>query len=323
MKKTLGCLLLIMLLVVAGCSFGGNHKLSSKKSEESKQETVKKESEEEKDPEVAHYKKNKEKISKVKAVPVLEKIEPFITEKTFMNSTGMQGWKDYKSLMNQVKLADYNFTKESKGASMEDVDKFFKNKKGVKRKEVTTYDGLKQVNYWYVDKSGKKIGGSDTPVFYAEILTKYKDGKLIYASVEPGSYSYSNKNAVNLDKVEELDDLSMFSNLKDPKPVPYSVAQMEISSVPVTSVSFVTKGGNHKDNNPEKEQVDMPQLAYLTVSPQLYHDKEHPDPHIIGLVALPYLNASRDFGNAHYSVLNNLSKEMKEKLASRSLDLDK
>lgn len=51
--------------------------------------------------------------------------------------------------------------------------------------------------------------------FYAEILTKYKDGKLIYASVEPGSYSYSNKNAVNLDKVEELDDLSMFSNLKD------------------------------------------------------------------------------------------------------------
>ena len=24
---------------------------------------------------------------------------------------------------------------------------------------------LKQVNYWYVDKSGKKIGGSDTPVF--------------------------------------------------------------------------------------------------------------------------------------------------------------
>lgn len=102
-------------------------------------------------------KKNKEKIAKVKAVPVLEKIEPFITEKTFMNSTGMQGWKDYKSLMNQVKLADYNFTKESKGASMEDVDKFFKNKKGVKRKEVTTYDGLKQVNYWYVDKSGKKL----------------------------------------------------------------------------------------------------------------------------------------------------------------------
>lgn len=31
-----------------------------------------------------------------------------------MNSTGMQGWEDYKSLMNQVKLADYNFTKESK-----------------------------------------------------------------------------------------------------------------------------------------------------------------------------------------------------------------
>ncbi len=98
---------------------------------------------------------------------------------------------------------------------------------------------------------------------------------MIYASVEPGSYSYSNKNAVNLDKVEELDDLSMFSNLKDPKPVPYSVAQMEISSVPVTSVSFVTKGENHKDTDPEKEQVDMPQLAYLTVSPQLYHDKEH------------------------------------------------
>ena len=101
---------------------------------------------------------------------------------------------------------------------------------------------MKQVNYWYVDKSGKNWWFRHT-CFYAEILTKYKDGKLIYASVEPGSYSYSNKNAVNLDKVEELDDLSMFSNLKDPKPVPYSVAQMEISSVPVTSVSFVTKEG--------------------------------------------------------------------------------
>ncbi|WP_250543475.1 hypothetical protein, partial [Staphylococcus aureus] len=28
---------------------------------------------------------------------------------------------------------------------------------------------------------------SNTPVFYAEIMTKYKDGKLVYASVEPGS----------------------------------------------------------------------------------------------------------------------------------------
>ena len=73
---------------------------------------------------------------------------------------------------------------------------------------------MKQVNYWYVDKSGKNWWFRHT-CFYAEILTKYKDGKLIYASVEPGSYSYSNKNAVNLDKVEELDDLSMFSNLKD------------------------------------------------------------------------------------------------------------
>ncbi|MBR9420100.1 hypothetical protein HBR43_05200, partial [Staphylococcus aureus] len=115
MKKTLGCLLLIMLLVVAGCSFGGNHKLSSKKSEESKQETVKKESEEEKDPEVAHYKKNKEKISKVKDAPSLDKLDPLMTEKSFTNSKGIQGWKDYKELMGKVELADYRFTKDSKG----------------------------------------------------------------------------------------------------------------------------------------------------------------------------------------------------------------
>ncbi|MBR9139475.1 hypothetical protein HBP83_05320, partial [Staphylococcus aureus] len=95
MKKTLGCLLLIMLLVVAGCSFGGNHKLSSKKSEESKQETVKKESEEEKDPKVAHYKKIKEKIAKgIKDAPSLDKLDPLMTEKSFTNSKGIQGWKD-------------------------------------------------------------------------------------------------------------------------------------------------------------------------------------------------------------------------------------
>lgn len=184
MKKTLGCLLLIMLLVVAGCSFGGNHKLSSKKSEESKQETVKKESEEEKDPDLEKFEEIEKKMKGIKDAPSLDKLDPLMTEKSFTNSKGIQGWKDYKELMGKVELADYRFTKDSKGSSIKDVDAFFKGKKGIKRKVIETHDDVKQVDYWYVDPDGKKIGNSNTPVFYAEIMTKYKDGKLVYASVE-------------------------------------------------------------------------------------------------------------------------------------------
>lgn len=38
-----------------------------------------------------------------------------MTEKSFTNSKGIQGWKDYKELMGKVELADYRFTKDSKG----------------------------------------------------------------------------------------------------------------------------------------------------------------------------------------------------------------
>ncbi|HDG1460419.1 TPA: hypothetical protein PFD92_002733, partial [Staphylococcus aureus] len=155
MKKTLGCLLLIMLLVVAGCSFGGNHKLSSKKSEESKQETVKKESEEEKDPDLEKFEEIEKKMKGIKDAPSLDKLDPLMTEKSFTNSKGIQGWKDYKELMGKVELADYRFTKDSKGSSIKDVDAFFKGKKGIKRKVIETHDDVKQVDYWYVDPDGK------------------------------------------------------------------------------------------------------------------------------------------------------------------------
>ncbi|MBR9218131.1 hypothetical protein HBQ40_05290, partial [Staphylococcus aureus] len=56
---------------------------------------------------------------------------------------------------------------------------------------------------------------------------------------------------------------------------------------------------------------------------------------VLNLVHMDFLNASSDFGNAHFVVLSKYIKEyesnyetasddsLKEKLASRSLDLDK
>ncbi|XXS42041.1 hypothetical protein ACSE35_01660, partial [Staphylococcus aureus] len=55
-------------------------------------------------------------------------VDPLMTEKSFTNSKGIQGWKDYKELMGKVELADYRFTKDSKGSSIKDVDAFFKGK---------------------------------------------------------------------------------------------------------------------------------------------------------------------------------------------------
>ncbi|HDA7781669.1 TPA: hypothetical protein O5V49_002269 [Staphylococcus aureus] len=253
MKKTLGCLLLIMLLVVAGCSFGGNHKLSSKKSEESKQETVKKESEEEKDPDLEKYEEIEKKMKGIKDAPSLDKLDPLMTEKSFTNSKGIQGWKDYKELMGKVELADYRFTKDSKGSSIKDVDAFFKGKKGIKRKVIETHDDVKQVDYWYVDPDGKKIGNSNTPVFYAEIMTKYKDGKLVYASVEPGSYVIHKDDAIKYDDYSKLKKLS-----------------------------------------------------------------QHPK--VLNLVDMDFLNASSDFGNAHFVVLSKYIKEYESNYETASDD---
>ncbi len=63
-----------------------------------------------------------------------------------------------------------NFSQRFKRIFNKDVDAFFKGKKGIKRKVIETHDDVKQVDYWYVDPDGKKIGNSNTPVFYVEVL---------------------------------------------------------------------------------------------------------------------------------------------------------
>ncbi len=40
----------------------------------------------------------------IKDAPSLDKLDPLMTEKSFTNSKGIQGWKDYKELMGKVKL---------------------------------------------------------------------------------------------------------------------------------------------------------------------------------------------------------------------------
>lgn len=78
----------------------------------------KKESEEEKDPDLEKYEEIEKKMKGIKDAPSLDKLDPLMTEKSFTNSKGIQGWKDYKELMGKVELADYRFTKDSKGSSI-------------------------------------------------------------------------------------------------------------------------------------------------------------------------------------------------------------
>ncbi|MDQ7158054.1 hypothetical protein, partial [Staphylococcus warneri] len=238
-----------------------------------------------------------------KPISMLNKLDPIMTDKTFTNQKGIQGWKDYKKLMDKVKLADYKYTKESKGSSLDDVDAFFKDKKDVKRQKMDAgEDGIKQVNYWYVTGSGKKVGNTNYPEYYTEIMTKYKDGKLIYASVEPGLYHVSFSDAVENKDFTKVKNLNQLLKLNQSKPVPYSVAQMNYEALPVTNVSILVKGEKEKD-----EKADSNYLAYFNFSPvKCDKDKNH---EVVSVNGAPFESAQADFGNYAYVAMKEALKE--------------
>ncbi len=55
--------------------------------------------------------------------------------------------------------------------------------------------------------------------------------------------------------------------------------------------------------------------SYLLISlfHQNYEDKSNPDPEVLNLVDMDFLNASSDFGNAHFVVLSKYIKEYESK----------
>ncbi|MCI2764609.1 hypothetical protein [Staphylococcus lugdunensis] len=307
MRKGIVMILLALGLTLAGCSHHDNdNKESSTKSDKSSKtdtETVKIKDDDKMTDKEKEYKELEKKASKKEKVDIMGKLDPLVTEKSLTNKTGMQGWKDYKELMKKVEIADYNYVKESKGASMKEVDDFFKDKKGVKRKEIKNPGGLKQIDYWYVDPSGKKIGKSNIPEFYAEILTKYKDGKLVYASIEPGFYTADFAKALDGDRMK---DIKTLNQLVAPKPVSYGIGQMKYSGIPLVNVSVIAKA-------PAKKKEDqVPVLAFYTFSPFNYNsDKE---PQVAYLSGIEFMSGSRDFGNSNYLSMMKFIKEQKEVL---------
>lgn len=61
--------------------------------------------------------------------------------------------------MDKVIFVDYKYIKEFKGLFIEEVNKFFKDKKGVEIKWMKSKEkNIKYINYMYVDLDGKKIG---------------------------------------------------------------------------------------------------------------------------------------------------------------------
>ncbi|MDU9352112.1 hypothetical protein [Staphylococcus warneri] len=293
MKKLISVFILALVLCLAGCSNSNNDKDSHKNDEKKSESKAKSKSErfKEYDDNSEAYEEAKKKYNKQKPISMLNKLDPIMTDKTFTNQKGMQGWKDYRKLMDKVKLADYKYTKESKGSSLDDVDAFFKDKKDVKRQKMDAgEDGIKQVNYWYVTGSGKKVGNTNYPEYYTEIMTKYKDGKLIYASVEPGLYHVSFSDAVENKDFTKVKNLNQLLKLNQSKPVPYSVAQMNYEALPVTNVSILVKG--------EKEKDDSNYLAYFNFSPVKYDkDKNH---EVVSVNGAPFESAQADFGNYAY-----------------------
>ena len=128
MKKLISVFILALVLCLAGCSNSNNDKDSHKNDEKKSESKAKSKSErfKEYDDNSEAYEEAKKKYNKQKPISMLNKLDPIMTDKTFTNQKGIQGWKDYKKLMDKVKLADYKYTKESKGSSLDDVDAFFK-----------------------------------------------------------------------------------------------------------------------------------------------------------------------------------------------------
>lgn len=307
MRILLGLILVTTLIGMAGFPSGTDfyRELTNKpeKSEKSQKETA--EIEEEKPNRKESYEAIKENVNRVDPVPILDKLDPLMTKEAFTNKIGLQGWSDYKNLMDEVKLADSKYVKESEGSSIEEVDAFFKDKKGVQRKVMgPEVDGIKQVNYWYVDPSGKKQGKSKIPVFYAEILTKFKDDKLISASIEPGAFTVKTENEIKQSEFNKSETLNELLKIKNPKPISYSVIQMEYEGYPLTDVSLLTK------DEDEEDSIDSAMLAYFTMSPVIYNEKkEH---QILSMSGIPFMTASEDFGNSEYKAVQHFIKQMED-----------
>ena len=145
MKKFWGILLIVMSIALVGCSNSNdsdqssNEKSSSKSSEKKTDVATEYTKEDE-------YKELEKEAKDLKQKPVLNEIDALITEKGFTNKTGLQGWEDYKKLVDKVTLADYKYTKESKGSSIEEVNKFFKDKKGVEIKRMKSKEKILNIS---------------------------------------------------------------------------------------------------------------------------------------------------------------------------------
>ncbi|WP_436861734.1 hypothetical protein [Staphylococcus caeli] len=302
MRILIGYMIVSMVLGLAGySSMKDFYDELADKPEKKQHTTVKKNSDSAKVEDGAtskeeQYKKVQEDVGTADRLPILEKLDPLMTKKAFTNEIGMRGWEDYKKLMDEVKLADSKFVEESEGSSVKEVDAFFKDKKGVQRKEMNSGEkGVKQIDYWYVDKSGKKQGKSDIPVFYAEILTKFKDDKLISVSVEPGAYTVKPENIIKQSEFEDAKTIDDLLNIKNPKPMSYGVVQMEYEGFPLTNVSVLTNDGS------KESALDSAVMAYFTMSPIVYNDD---DKHLLMNVgAIPFTEAAKDFGNTSYVAL--------------------
>ena len=134
-------------------------------------------------------------------------------------------------------------------------------------------------------------------------MTKYKDGKLIYASVEPGLYHVSFSDAVENKDFTKVKNLNQLLKLNQSKPVPYSVAQMNYEALPVTNVSILVKGEKEKD-----EKADSNYLAYFNFSPVKYDkDKNH---EVVSVNGAPFESAQADFGNYAYVAMKSTQRSI-------------
>ena len=245
------------------------------------------------------YNELEKKASKKEKVDIMGKLDPLVTEKSLTNKTGMQGWKDYKELMKKVEIADYNYVKESKGASMKEVDDFFKDKKGVEIKRMKSKEkNIKHINYMYVDPDGKKTGENKQPMSYAQILATFKEGKLVATNIQPGFFALDKKKMVkakDLEKVKTLEDLT---RLKDPKATSYGILQTKYKGKPYTQVSIL---GSDSD---EENDISSAILAYYLFSPtELDSDDNHK---YVEVASAPFLSAQNDFSSYQLGVFKKI-----------------
>lgn len=206
-----------------------------------------------------------------------------VDETTFTEEYGLQAWKDYEAIINDVTLGEINLInvedpnfEELNGTTSGEIQDRVDSigvREDVFQDEVEVSEKEKMIFYRYPPATDSEY--NESADFLAELTFYYADDNLMFSSITPGFYS------VEMNDLPTADDLMTFmkvSDIEELDPKIYTIAEMQI-------------------NNEKIEQVMTPAMAISEEGSEelmafYFFTKEE---NIIQYAYLPFEMVSQDF----------------------------